>query len=159
MEQLLPDTPYSELAFNTTLEVNDLNQLRQKLQQNIGFINTNKQRIRHQEYTQLMNYHQYALNVLNNMVNIKEVEYSNPYNQNIRDFVYGQRKNPYETAIVDARPKVAYYNRDGVMKVVDPLKFKQREEWERQFDQNLINPPCYVVPPTSCFRPQTSNNQ
>ena len=152
VDRLIPDSPYSSLNLNTTIEVDELNQLRQRLQQNIGFINLNRPRIRHQEFTQLMNYHQYALNVLNNMINVKKVEYNNPYNRNVRNFRAGERTTPIHSPSMNTG---AIYDDRGAVKIVTPQDFKIKEEWETQFDQNIINPPCYIPFPTNCFRGET----
>lgn len=133
INNIIPDIPYSELNFNTTIEADELNILRKRLQENIGFINYNKQRIRSQEYTQLMNFHQMALSTLNNMIMIKQVEKTNPY-QSRSD-------------------KVSYYDSKGHIQNVNYNSIKKNEGWETQFDQNLINPPCYMLPPTGCFKP------
>ena len=155
IDNLVPDMPYSELKCNTTIVVDQLNELRQRLQQNIGFINTHKQCIRHQEYTQLMNYHQYALNVLNNMINIKKVEYNNPYNQNIRRYLIGEKVSPF----ADDGHNMAIYNDKGRVQTLNCNELRRSEEWEMQFDQNIINPPCYMLPPSNCFNPKTKNNR
>jgi hypothetical protein len=157
VDQLIPDTPYSELNFNTTVEVDELNQLRKRLQQNIGFLNVNRERVRHQEFTQLMNYHQFALNTLNNMVNIKEVEHNNPYNQNIRRYGLKQKLTPFQPS--SDQPNMAIYDDRGAIKTLNSNQLRHREEWEMQFDQNVINPPCYMMPPSNCFDPRTKSNR
>lgn len=143
------DKPYSALNFNTTIEIDDINQLRKRLEQNIGFLNYNKQRIRHQEFTQLMNYHQVSLNILNNMQQIKKVEYNNPHNQNVKNYIYGQYKDKMSSSDKD---KVPIYDDHGNIKLYDRKNIPHKEEWETQFDQNLINPPCYMFPPTNCYK-------
>jgi len=158
-KNLVPDVPYSELNFNTTIEVDELNQLRQRLEQNIGYININRQRIRHQEFNQLMNYHQYALNTLDNMIQIKKVEYNNPYNQNARRYRMGQLVTPFQSLESTEAPDSAIYDDKLRVKVVKPNSFRHREEWEMQFDQNVINPPCYLIPPTSCYGQKTDGNR
>ena len=122
---------YTYLDFNSTISEAQLNSLRNNLMQNIGFLNANKQKIRNSEYTLLINYHQYALNTLDNMVKIKQVELNNPINNGCKTLIY---------------------NKKGLLEQLPARRIK--EEWEEQFDQNLINPPCYSLPPSNCFRPQ-----
>ena len=157
IDNLIPDMPYSELKCNTTIGVNELDGLRQRLQQNIGFINLRKQCIRHQEYTQLMNYHQYALNVLNNMINIKKVEYNNPYNQNMRKYLMGDKVTPFEGE--NDGHNMAIYDDKGRIQTLNCNELRRTEEWETQFDQNIINPPCYMLPPSNCFNPKTKKGE
>ena len=137
IEGIIPDQPYSELNFNTTLGRDNLEALRKNLNINIGFLNQNRQRVRHSEYSVLINYHQYALNILNNMINIKKVEENSPF----RTGNYGGGD------VLDE----LIYNDKGL---IVPANKERREEWEGQFDANVINPPCYTVPPSNCFKPR-----
>ena len=130
---LIPDAPYSELNFNTTVSLNELNSLRENLIRNMSFLNNQRQRFRFAEYTQLVNHHQYALNTLNNMISIKHVERKNPFKQGIGDF--------------SGQPLV--YNEKGVLERMRPRE--NEEEWESQFSQGLINAPCGSLPSINYF--------
>lgn len=147
------DQAYGPLNFNTTLNIDEIDVFRKRLIQNIADINLNKHRFRTDEFNQLMNYHQYSLNILNNMQNIKQVELANPYNRNMQSVMGGQAQpgietiNPYEQGL-----KVIY-KRDGTTELIteDGYAKKFKQEWESQFNQNLINPPSYMIPPSNCF--------
>ena len=142
VDELIPDTPFTSLNFNSTLRPQELNKLRDNLMQNIGFLNANRNKIRFSEFSTLANYHQYALNTLNNMLKIKEVEAKNPFTGNLQEC--GER-NPVEDLV---------YNDRGLLEQRDKREFI--EEWEHQFNTNLVNPPCYSLPPSNCFKPRTS---
>lgn len=148
------DQAYSAQNFNTSLSVDELDQFRKRLVQNIAELNLHKSRIRVNEFNQLTNYHHYALNILNNMQNIKRVEMNNPYNQNMRKVMNEGRAqpgietlNPYEDQL-----KVVYDD-NGRTKLVSQNDFSQsyKEEWETQFDENILNPPSYQIPPSNCW--------
>lgn len=136
----------SAFDFVTSLNLDEIDTLRKPLEQNIARLLLAKARIRPNEFEQLNNYHQYALNILNNMENIKRVENNNPYNRNMMSVVKGQYEdviNPYgvaDTAITD---------RNGNVKIVpaSPFQRQYQQEWMNQFDAQLINPPAYVIPP------------
>ena len=113
---------------SNTLESGEINRLRENLVQNIGFLNLNRRKVPPNEYAVLVNYHEYALNTLNNMLKIQEVGARNPFST--KDLVYNKK------GILEERPKNEH-----------------REEWEQQFDANLVNPPCYTLPPSGCFKP------
>lgn len=144
---------YGPLNFNTTLNIDEIDVYRKRLIHNIADLNLNKHRFRTDEYNQLMNYHQYSLNILNNMQNIKQVELSNPYNRNMSSVMGGQAQpgiesiNPYESGL-----KVIY-KRDGSTQLIseDDYAKKFKYEWEEQFNSNLINPPSYIMPPSNCW--------
>jgi len=147
------DQAYSPINFNTNLNIDEIDVFRKRLIVNIAELNLNKHRLRADEFNQLTNYHHYALNILNNMQNIKRVELANPYNRNMYGVMGGQAQpgietiNPYETNL-----KVIYKN-DGRTQLItgDEFAKKYKEEWETQFDENLINPPSYMIPPSNCW--------
>jgi len=134
IDSIVPDTPCKSLNFNTTLQPQEINRLRDNLIQNIGFLNLNRRKIRPNEYTTLFNYHQYALDTFNNMLKIQEVSARNPFGT--------AADNPVEDLV---------YNEKGILEQRPKRQFK--EEWEHQFDSNLVNPPCYTLPPSGCFKP------
>ena len=143
---------YNPNNFNTSLDMKELDRLRDNLQANIAFLNLNRNRMRFNEFTELMNHHQYSLNVLGNMVNIKVVEANDPYMQNYKK-VSGQNTdsdliNPYNNQYK------AIASSDGTIKLAtdDDLKKTYKHEWEQQFNISLNNPPCETLPPTSCFK-------
>ena len=109
---------YSPTNFNTSLTLDEIDVLRKPLIENIARLNLNKARLRGDEYNQLINYHNYTLNILNNMQNIKQVELANPYNRNMYSVVHGQPQpgidsiNPYEQNLQ------VNYLRDGRTKLI-----------------------------------------
>ena len=115
---------------SNALESGEINRLRENLVQNIGFLNLNRRKVPPNEYAVLVNYHEYALNTLNNMLKIQEVGTRNSFS--IENLVYNTK------GILEERPRT---------------KNEHREEWEHQFDANLVNPPCYTLPPSGCFKP------
>lgn len=153
VENMPYNQAYSPTNFNTSLNIDEIDVFRKRLIQNIAELNLNKHRLRADEFNQLSNYHNYALNILNNMQNIKQVEMANPYNRNMHSVMGGQAQpgiesiNPYEKQL-----KVIYLN-DGRTKLIagDENSKKYKEEWETQFDENLINPPSFMIPPSNCW--------
>lgn len=151
--QMPYDQAYSPVNFNTSLTLDEIDVFRKRLIHNISELNINKHRLRGDEYNQLINYHNYALNILNNMQNIKRVELANPYNRNMYSVMGGQVQpgidtiNPYETQM-----KVIYLP-DGRTKLIPNDQFAKhyKEEWETQFSEQLINPPTYTLPPNNCW--------
>jgi hypothetical protein len=144
---------YSPNNFETSLSIPEIDVFRKRLLQNIGELNLNRHRIRTDDFNQLMNYHQYTLNTLDNMTNVKYVEMNNPYNQNMKSLVGGQAQpgletlNPYENSL-----KVIY-KRDGTTQIIsrDDYAKKFKAEWESQFNESLINPPSESMPPNNCW--------
>ena len=113
------------------LMISEVDIMRKRLFDNISDLNANKYRIRSDEYNQLLNYHHYALTILDNIKIISQSE--------IND-----HSNPY-----DRKPDIIY-NRDG--RIITPSgKPRFKGEWESQFDENIINPPCYTIPPSNVW--------
>lgn len=143
---------YTALNPTQTLEVDEIATLRSRLLQNIAEINNKKYSLSAGDYNQLKNYHYYALNILNNMLNIKHVQMSNPYNRNM-EMVNGNRAqpgienlNPYNQLTMMTLPG----GQSQIMTKNDYSKTLTKE-WENQFDENVINPPCYTLPPSNCW--------
>lgn len=114
----------------------ETDQMRKRLLDNISDLNGNKHRMTPDEYNQLLNYHHYALTILDNMKIISHADSVSKYNNG-------------GTAQYDNNIDVIY-KRDGRAALVDKNKrTKFVGEWEKQFDSNVINPPCYQVPPTN----------
>ena len=128
-----PSSAYAPINFNTTLNLEELNALRQNLSRNIGFLNLNRNRIRSNEFTTLINHHQFAVNTIENMLKIKQLE---------SDVKCGNKFSTDDLV----------YNNKGLIEQLP--KRESVPEWERQFDQNLINPPCYTLPPSNVFKPR-----
>ena len=127
----------------------EVDQMRKRLLDNISELNSNKHRFHADEYYQLSNYHHYALTILDNIKIIRQAEMSDPYNRNVRTVTGDDKRmidpiNPYEEKM-----KVVY-KRDGTAAFVGaPNKYKA--EWEQQFDENVINPPIYTIPPSNVY--------
>jgi hypothetical protein len=147
------DQAYSPMDFNTSMTVDELDHFRKRLIANISELNLNKHRIRTNEFNQLTNYHHYALNILNNMQNIKRVEMSNPYNQNMRQVMGGQAQPGIETLNPYEGQMKVIYDSNGRTQLVTQDEFSQgyKEEWETQFDENILNPPSFQIPPSNCW--------
>ncbi len=153
IDQMPYDQAYTINNFNTSLNIDEIDVFRKRLIVNISELNINKHRLRGDEFNQLTNYHHYALNILNNMQNIKQVEMANPYNRNMYSVMGGQPQpgiesiNPYETNL-----KVIY-KKDGRTQLISGNEEggKYKAEWMTQFDENIINPPSYSIPPNNCW--------
>jgi hypothetical protein len=143
---------FSALNYNTSLTSAQIDVFRKRLIANIADLNLTKGKFRTEEFNQLMNYHQYSLNILNNMLNIKAVEQTSPYARGImgpHETVQPTilTNNPYEQNL-----KVVYQP-DGRTKIVnmDELSKSFKQSWELQFDEQIHNPPSYIIPPSNCW--------
>ena len=147
------DMSYGQNNPATPMSPDEIELLRKKLLDNISSLNANKQRIRADEYNQLSNYHHYALSILDNMKIIRYAEMSNPYNQKMRMITGDIRNkrnientNPYEDTMS------VVYGRNGRAKFVsNKTPNKLTAEWEKQFDMDVINPPCNSIPPSNLW--------
>lgn len=125
--------------------------MRKRLFDNISDLNGNKHRLRPDEYHQLLNYHHYAMNIFDNIKIISQVEMSDPYNKNMKNIAGNHEITNIETINPFEDKLKAVYNRDGRVVIVDKNNhFKG--EWEKQFDENVINPPSYCLPPQGVFK-------
>jgi len=131
----------------------EIDNMRKKILENISTLNGNKYRIRPDEYHQLSNYHNYALTILNNMKIISKAEMSDPYNRNLRNVVGNKRISNIETINPYGEQVKVVYQRNGVAKFVDNKNSDNKfiGEWEQQFNENVINPPCYQIPPSNLW--------
>ena len=82
---------------------------------------------------------------------------SDPHNRTARNIVGSNPNidpiNPYETGL-----KVIY-GRDGKARVVSSVPHdRYRAEWEQQFDENVLNPPCFQIPPANVWGFTTIKN-
>lgn len=140
----------SAFDFVTSLNLDQLDELRKPIEENIARLLLNKAQIQPQYFEQLNNYHQYILNVLNNMSNIKRVSDSNPYNVNMRAVIAGHTAdviNPYgisDKAITD---------RNGNVHIVPATSFQKeyQAEWLNQFDELVQNGPSWTIPPNNVW--------
>lgn len=139
------------------MSVEELEKLRKRLFDNISDLNGNKYRIKPDEYNQLSNYHHYALTILDNMKVVRQSEMSDPYYRNrILTTQPSSRLdviNPYETQLD------VVYKRNGQATIVNRRNKadKYQAEWEKQFDTNIMNPPCYSIPPSNLWGLPQSN--
>ena len=146
-------------AYNSHNPVNpmtspEIDNMRKRLFDNISDLNGNKYRLRADEYHQLLNYHHYALTILDNIKTISHAEMSDPYNRNIRNVVGSQRISNIETINPYEEKMQVIYGKDGRAKFVDNIGIKKNKfkgEWEKQFDENVYNPPCFTVPPSNVW--------
>ena len=138
----------------TPLSPNEIDKMRKRLFDNISDLNANKHRLRPDEYHQLSNYHHYALTILDNMKIIRHAEMSDPYNQNMRTMTGNRGLNNIETTNPYEEKMKVVYDRAGKAKFVDNSDLKENRfkgEWVKQFDENVINPPCYTLPPSNLW--------
>jgi hypothetical protein len=144
---------YSPLNFNTSLNIDEIDVFRKRLIANMSDLNLNKHRLRAGEFDTLSNYHNYALNVLNNMQNIKKVEDQNPYNRNMQSVMGGQAQPGIENLAGYGNNLKVIYNPDGRTQIIstDDYSKKYKQEWEKSFDEGLINPPSFMIPPSNCW--------
>jgi hypothetical protein len=143
---------YSSLNSNTTLDLDEIDVFRKRLIQNLADLNLNKHRFKTHDFNQLSNYHQYSLNILNNMQNIRQVEMSNPYNRNMQN-VRGANQPAFETINPYTDNLKVIYKRDGSTQIIGENEHEKKfvGEWETMFSSNMINPPSFLVPPNNCW--------
>jgi len=131
----------------------EIDKMRKRLFDNISDLNGNKYRLRADEYHQLLNYHHYALTILDNIKTISHAEMSDPYNRNIQNVV-SKRISNIETINPYEEKMQVVYKKDGRAVIVDNSGIKSNKfkgEWEKQFDSNVYNPPCYQIPPSNVW--------
>ena len=128
-----------------TMGLREIDELRNNIIANLRAIELSKHVIRSHDRVKLVNHHNFILETLDNMINIKRVEMSDPYNSWAAD--------PTDTARLNATTKTIVYNRDGSTRIVECSQLRNRgEEWETQFDETqLLNPPCYMMPPQNLY--------
>ena len=143
-------------SFRAALPVSEIDRMRTRIIENIAELNLKRSTMLPNDFTLLMNTHQYALNLYNNMINTKKVEQQDPYAP--KHDCYKKNKNlldPYKgkTTIV--------YNQDGTTKIVSESELcRTNDEWESQFDPSLLlNPPSYVFPPQNVYRKDLLNSK
>lgn len=136
-------------SFRAAIPVTEIDKMRKNIIDNIATLNLKRQTMSPNDFNLLMNTHQYALNLFNNMINTKKVEQQDPYAPT--HDCYKKNKHlldPYKgkTTIV--------YNPDGTTRIVSESDLcRTNEEWEAQFDPKLLlNPPSYTFPPLNVWR-------
>ena len=116
-----------------SVTLHNIELLRNNLIVNINNLMENRHRFRPDDWTSLMNYQRFSLNILDNMRNIKIVENNNPF---IKDMHTIDRK-------LDTSP---YY--DDIKKVYNHA---QPQTWQSQFDPKVINPQIFSLPPSNMW--------
>lgn len=106
----------------------------------ISFLNdlqSKKMRMQTGDYRSITEHIKYSLTTLSNMENMIVVAQSDPYGR--------QPQGTYSDA------KTIVYNSDGSSRVVSTRDVPAKgEDWERQFEEGLLQrPPCYMLPPQS----------
>lgn len=138
----------------TPMKPNEVDLFRKRLFDNISDLNKNKHRLRPDEYHQLLNYHNYALTIFDNMKIISQAEMSDPYNRNMRNVVGDPQATNIETINPYEEKMRIVYKKDGRATFVDQNGTKSdkfKGEWEKQFDENIYNSPCFTIPPSNYF--------
>jgi len=126
-----------------TLTLREIDEMRNNVIAILRNLEIKKHLIRSHDRTKLVNHLNFTLETLDNMINIKKVEMSDPYNK------WSAKPGDNYTLDPRATTRTVVYNRDGTTKIVDKsLHDSSGEEWERQFDESqLIKPPCFMMPP------------
>ncbi len=140
---------YNDLySFRSSLPIAEIDKLRTRIRLNIAELNLKRNLMYPNDFTLLMNHHQYILNLFNNMINAKKVEQSDPYAPTYQAYTRNQYHiDPYKNK------KTLIYNPDGTTKIVGEHELSRtNEEWEAQFDRSLLlNPPSYIYPPSNVW--------
>lgn len=119
------------------LSIQQIDNMRYAILSNLQKLDQNKHLIRSQDRTTLVNLHNQILHIYDNMINVRQVELSDPYRS-----ATAPNYNKMQSM------KTVVYNRDGSTRLVDPSSLNTGEEWEQMFSPSmLINPPCYQMPP------------
>jgi len=128
------------------ISLKKIDDMRLRIIANLKEIELNKHLIRSHDRNDLNNYHNAILRILDNMVNIQKVEQADPYAKSSMSGYSGTYK-------IDPRAEKTnvIYNQDGTTQIVRNKSYRiTNEQWEKQFDENLLlNPPCYMMPSQS----------
>lgn len=129
----------------STISLDEIEVYRKRIIDNLSELNTNRYKLKPNDFTTLINYHKYILNTLNNMVNVRTVEMNNAYGKPVGSLY---QKGQYEQNNMHI-----VTNYDGTTKVVNSTDLKQsNEEWAAPFsDSLLINPPSFIYPPQNVY--------
>ena len=112
------------------LSIEDINGLRKNIIQNSTRLTELKHQIKSSDYTQLMNYHHYILNTLNNMVNTRTVELNQSYGKPKQASMFPGSYEPSNMHIVtrcDGRTSVMNTKNANAM----------NQEWATPFSNEL----------------------
>ena len=125
-----------------SLQIGKIDKLRLRILKNLQELEENKHLIRSHDLTKLRNHHNFILSTYDNMINIKKVEQSDPWN----NMQYANRKTKVPGS---DSSKTVIYNSDGTTRIVSNKELVSTGEgWEHQFNESmLVNPPCYIMPP------------
>ena len=139
---------YNDLySFRATIPMCDIDKMRKRIMDNIAELNLKRNLMLPSDFTQLMNHHQYILNIYNNIINVKKVEQSDPFAPSYQGWV----KQQYQ-ADPNKGKQILIYNPDGTTRFIEESSLCKNEEWEAQFDKSLLlNPPSYVYPPNNVY--------
>lgn len=135
-------------SFSSTLSVEQIDEMRKPILASISNLNNKKSLIRPNDFATLSNYYQYILNILNNMVNTKNVEMANQWGTpSMKAGNSSYKLNPYQ-----GNQRIIS-NLDGTTKIVEGHELaNQQNEWETQFSESLLlNPPMYTYPPQNVY--------
>lgn len=125
------------------ISLKKIDEMRLRVIENLKVLELNKHLIRSHDRINLVNHHNFILQIYDNMVNIMKVEQADPYARNSMSGFSGTYK-------IDPRAEksTVVYNPDGTTQIVKNGNFRTtKEQWEDQFDEGLLlNPPCYMMP-------------
>jgi hypothetical protein len=135
-------------SFNASMTIPEIDKLRTRLMLNISDMNVLKAKMTSSDFTQLMNYHQYCLNIFNTMINTRKVMEADTYALN---------QGPYTNDVCIDNPvrgrKTLIYTPDGSSKIIGENELcRKNEEWEQQFTPSTMqSPPHYSFPPSNVW--------
>jgi|SRR3990170_2799928 len=131
--------------FQTSLSVEEIESLRQKVMSSLAELNVKKRLVHSHDYLNLVNHYEYILAIYNNMLTAKKLESKNPYQT--------CQYNPYQL-----KHTVVYAKDGSTTTIVDERDVYQGEEWKQQFQENVLNPPSYQLPPSNLWNIQKIKN-
>lgn len=137
------------MSINPTrpIQSSDIDVFRRRLFANITDLQQNKHRIRPDDYHQLLNYHQYALTIFDNIKIINQAEFSDPFNRNMYNVIGDNQLSNIENISPYGNNMKVIYQKDGRVISDDLKNHKFKGEWEQQFDSDIMAKPCYIYPP------------
>jgi hypothetical protein len=124
------------LIQSTSINPQDLDVMRGRLYDNISDLNKNKHLLNPGDYNQLLNYHYYNLNILNNMKLIIQAEVSNVYNT-------PHKRTPSQIDSIGSygdNKKVIYKkNGQAILINKNDMNINLKGEWVNQFNEGIMN--------------------
>ena len=115
------------------ITLQELKTIMDRLIQNISDVQVNKIRFPHREYNLLIHNMYSTKKTLENLMTSLESSQAQPFRSHATK----------DTLIYDKYGNVKHVNEKDLN--------EHKEEWEYMFDDNLLNPPSYLYPPTNVY--------